>query len=237
MVAPPGKKSPQNRQTPQEADDERRRHKRVDAPLKGRFLNEYGTEETCIVVNISAGGALLKAKNPPPFGSTVLLYVDQVGRFEGRVIRSDPKMFAVAYEKKRAKSSRTADGLTQVVNRGVKSPDRRGTPRIQHDEPALVYFEDGRAERCAILDISLTGASIEIMPRPPLGARLIVGRMTAKVVRRHDKGVGVVFTGSAKRMDEVITKTAEPLAYAAPPAPAGAGVAKSFGKKSSNADQ
>ena len=80
---------------------------------------------------------------------------------------------------------------------------------------------------CSIRDISLTGASIDIAPQPPLGAQLKLGKMMAKVVRRHDTGVGVVFTGPATHMEDVIEQTAS-----GPETPAdGAGIAKSFGKK------
>ena len=216
--------------TPADADD-RRKHLRVDLPLKARFLNDEGQEHPCIVVNISAGGALVRAKFPPAFGKPVVLYIDKLGRFEGRVTRSGASMFAISYAHKRAKNARTADDLTEVMNMGRRSLDRRGTPRVRHNAPALVYFEDGRTEKCAILDISLTGASIEITPRPPLGARLILGRMTAKVVRRHETGVGVVFTGTAERMDDVINdaSTIEPA-----PNP-GAPCAPPFGKKGADA--
>ena len=184
-----------------------------------------------MVVDISAGGALLKAKNPPAFGQSVIIYIDQLGRFEGKVTRSGPDKFAVTYESTRKKTARTADTLTRIVNHGRRGSDRRNDPRLAQDAPAMVYFEDGRSEKCAIMDISLTGASIEISPRPPLGAQLILGRMTAKVVRRHDKGVGVVFTGSAKRMEEIIqtaSDTETPPEFGAP-------VARSFGKKGDNA--
>ncbi len=210
-----------------DTDADRRKHLRVDTPLKARFMNDAGDEHPCVVVNVSAGGALMKAKAPPPFGTHVVIYIDRVGRFEGRVIRSTSNAFAVNYEKKRRKNARTADSLTEVVNRGKRATDRRAGPRIRHDAPAKVYFDDGRVEDCAILDISLTGASIEISPRPPLGARLIVGRMNAKVVRRHEKGVGVVFTGSADRMSDVIDEATEP----APIADDGLQVAKPFGRK------
>ncbi len=210
--------------------DDRRKHHRVDTPLKARFLDAAGEEQSCLVMNVSAGGALLRAKHPPAFGDHVVIYVDRLGRFEGRVIRSGQKSFAINYEKKRAKNAKTADALTQVLNQGRRSHDRRSSPRIMHDAPAQVFFEDGRSEQCAILDISLTGASIEISPRPPLGTRLILGRMNAKVVRRHEKGVGVVFTGAAKRMDDVI-KDAAPPTHEDHEDHDGAGVAKTFGKK------
>ena len=227
MVKEPHKNSGQQDQATEDYSD-RRKYSRADLPLKARFLNEHGEEFPCIIANISAGGAMVRAKRPPANGSKVVIYVDRLGRFEGTVVRKSDKVFAVTYPKRRAKAAKIADDLIEVVNTGQRSTDRRSTPRIQQDSLAQVELEDGRIARCAILDISLTGASIEIKPRPPLGASLILGRMTAKVVRRHEKGVGVVFTGAAERMDEVIEDT---TIYDAEPDP-GPKVAPTFGKKS-----
>ncbi|MEM9619545.1 MAG: PilZ domain-containing protein [Pseudomonadota bacterium] len=210
---------------------DRRKHLRVQLPLKARFLDEAGEERPCLVVNVSAGGALLRTKNPPAFGKSVVLYIDRLGRFEGRVIRSGGTSFAINYEKKREKSARVADDITEVMHKGKRSLDRRNTPRLRHNAPAIIHFEDGRTEECAILDISLTGASIAVNPRPPLGMRLILGRMTAKVVRRHETGVGVVFTGAAENIDDIITETAATDVPANP----GAGFAPPFGKKGAGA--
>ena len=218
---------PEKSRKSQESDADRRKHRRIETPLKARFMNEVGDEESCLVVNISAGGALVKTKQPPAFGEFVVIYIDRVGRFEGRVIRSSGTSFAVNYEKKRQRNAKTADSLTELVNLGSRAQDRRTSPRIKQDAPAKVYFEDGRIKDCAILDISLTGASIKISPRPPLGDRLILGRMNAKVVRRHETGVGVVFTGAAERISDVIEETAP----TAPSQDIGPRVAKPFGKK------
>ena len=86
--------------------EERRRHQRVDLTIKARVLKEDGVEEPCLIVNISAGGALLKAVNPPPAGEKVVLYIDDMGRFEGQVIRSAKHFFAVDYRGRRAKARR-----------------------------------------------------------------------------------------------------------------------------------
>ena len=216
-----------------EAEDysDRRKYFRADLPLKARYLTKEGREHPCVISNISAGGAMLRAKSPPPKGAKIVLYIDQLGRFEGTVIRSADKIFAINYTKRRAKAAKIADDLTQVINRGQRATDRRNSPRIQQDAPAIIHLEDGRSTQCAILDISLTGASIEISPRPPLGSHLVLGRMTAKVVRRHEKGIGVVFTGAAERMDDVI---AEASVVEPEPDP-GPGVAPTFGKKSARA--
>jgi len=215
----------QAKNDPADASD-RRKYARVDLPLKARFLDEAGEEHPCIVVNVSAGGARLRTKTPPAFGKPVVLYINKLGRFEGIVIRSSENSFVINYEKKRDKSSRIADDIIEVMHNGHRSLERRNTPRIKHDEPALIHFEDGRSDDCAILDISLTGASIEIAPRPPLGTRLILGRMTAKVVRRHDTGVGIVFTGSIDRIDDISDAINKEL-----PNDPGAAFATPFGKK------
>lgn len=207
--------------------DDRRRHHRIDLSLRARVLTSDGIEEPCLVTNISAGGALLKAVKPPAVGERVVLYIDNVGRFEGWVIRSSKHVFAVDYRSRRTKSKRTADNLIEVANMASPRVDRRASPRVRHESNATVVLEDGSSVDCQILDISLTGASIAIDPRPELGAVLTVGRMTAKVVRRHEKGVGVVFTGKAAKMDDVIERASAP----ADPQPRGPELAPTFGRK------
>ena len=203
---------------------ERRRHIRIELPLKARFLTADGVEQNCLVVNISAGGALFKAKTPPPENCTVVIYVDQVGRFEGRVVRSGRHSFAVDYRTRRGRAAKTADALIEAMNMRGPRHDRRLAPRIRHESHAVVILESGVAMPCSILDISLTGASIEIEPRPALGTTLTLGKMSAKVVRRHDKGVGVVFSGPAQRMEDAIEQTADQERD-------GADIARGFGRR------
>lgn len=213
------------------APDERRRHRRVGLTLKARVLKADGTEEPCLVVNISAGGALLKAVNPPQAGDRVVVYIDDVGRYEGLVIRSSKHHFAVDYRARKAKTRRAADNLTHALNTAHMRLDRRQNPRIKQDEPTVLTLENGEAFACEILDISLTGASVAIDPKPELGTIVTVGRTPAKVVRRHEKGVGVVFTGAPARMEEVIEQTKSPIDTKK----GGAGFAPQFGKKGSPA--
>lgn len=212
---------------PAGSPDERRRHKRVDLALKARVLKQNGEEEPCLVVNISAGGVLLKAVNPPQAGEKVVVYIDEIGRHEGYVIRSAKHHFAVDYRNRPKKAKRAADTLTYALNNKHMRLDRRANPRIKTDAPTVLTLENGDLIACEILDVSLTGASIAIDPKPALGSAVTVGRMAAKVVRVHEKGVGVVFTGGATRMEEVIENTTSPIETK----PSGAGLAPQFGKK------
>ncbi len=210
--------------------EDRRRHARASYRLKARYLGEDGAERPCVVINVSAGGAMIRAKITPKSGERVVLYIDSVGRFEGTVIRSGKHAFAVQYQTRRAKTQRTADALIRVLNRGQRNSDRRVTPRIDIDRTVTVTHEDGSRIECAIMDISLTGASLAIEPQPSLGSEMIVGRMKARVVRRHDMGVGVVFLGSAKFMDDVIDQTTH-TAEEADPHNDGTPIAGSFGRR------
>lgn len=211
-----------------EKESDRRRYLRVDLPLKARLLTASGEEIPCLVTNASAGGALMRSNTPPKIGEEVVVYIEKLGRFEAAVVRSERNNFAVTYNSGRAKTARTADALTEVKNPGLSGKEKRAKPRYAQDAEAVVRLEDGRTVKCSILDVSLTGASIEIHPRPPLGMHLILGRMKAKVVRRHDKGVGVVFTGPEKKEEEI---TQEVEASPPPPPKSGAPIARSFGKK------
>ncbi|NWG71373.1 MAG: PilZ domain-containing protein [Parvularculaceae bacterium] len=212
---------------------ERRRHARVDMPLKARFLGASGEERPCLVTNVSAGGALLRAAAPPRQGEQVVLYIDDVGRFEGKVVRSAGNEFAIDYRGRRSKNRRTADALTVMIHNRAVGADRRAAPRIKTEARAVLRLESGEMQPCSILDISLTGASLEIDPRPPLGSIVTLGKMTAKVVRRHEKGVGVVFGGPAKKMEEALNQSAAGADALHPvqTGEAGAKLASPFGKK------
>ena len=56
-----------------------------------------------------------------------------------------------------------------------------------------VRLEDGRAYRARIIDLSLSGAAIELTVRPAIGTVLWVGNMRGRVVRHFEDGVAVEF--------------------------------------------
>lgn len=229
-----------NSEATSNADEDRRRHLRADFRLKARYLDPNGREHACVVVNISAGGAMVKAKKAPQAGDRIVLYVDGVGRFESTVVRSGRHAFAVRYHSRRAKTQRTADALIRVLNRGQRESDRRIAPRIAMNQPVVVTHEDGSHVECGILDVSLTGASLAMDPQPPLGTEMIVGRMKARVVRRHELGVGVIFLGSMDRMEDVIEQASQDLnndenfASSGNNDRAGTLIAPSFGRKTTD---
>jgi len=177
---------------------DRRRHKRIEADLKGRYLGPDGDEHVCEIENISAGGALVRAAHPPQKGARVVIYFNDLGRFDSQVVRTEDDGFAVRFKCGAAKLDKTADALTWLQNRKIcPSIDGRRHVRARRDEDATLYLDSGQAVACRVLDISLSGASLAISPAPPIGAAVMLGRTSARVVRVHDAGVGIEFLNVA----------------------------------------
>jgi hypothetical protein len=45
-----------------------------------------------------------------------------------------------------------------------------------------------------VLDVSISGASVETEARPAIGAEVVLGKLRARVVRHHVVGLGLEFT-------------------------------------------
>lgn len=192
--------------------DERRRHQRVSLRLPARFLTG-DRENGCRSENISAGGALFHVGDADEgpiaaVGARVIVYVEELGRFEGTVVRADPGSFALKFQATPHKLAKTADNLTWLLNRGVFAGlDERRHARKECDAPAAAQLADGSQASCRVLDISLSGASLAISPRPEVGAELEIGGQRARVVRHHPGGVGVEFIGLEHQAPPLVRRT------------------------------
>ena len=76
---------------------DRRRNKRVNVQLNGRFLAESGDDHTLLTDNISCGGAAFVSPQKPAIGSRVVCYLDDLGRIESDVVRHTGNGFAVKF--------------------------------------------------------------------------------------------------------------------------------------------
>lgn len=177
---------------------DKRRSRRIILPLKVRYISTDKEEHRGRVLNISSQGALIRALPGVHHGDRVLLYIDKLGRFSGEALRIERDGFAVKFNLKKERKQRLADKLIWLLNGGENEFNRRRAQRIRQNKPAIAVLQDASNRPCTILDISMTGASLAITPKPPIGDRITVGRMTAEVVRHHDRGVGVMFTTPAE---------------------------------------
>ena len=134
-------------------------------------------------------------------GALAVLYVDGLGRFEGRIVRRDRLRLGVKFDFSEAKRARLAQMITDYVERGeIKSTNVRARSRLTGAH-ALHQFvlPSGQTRDCEIVDIALSGASLRTDVRPPVGETITFGKTTAVVVRHTKSGIAVSFQDNSER--------------------------------------
>ncbi|MGB6086227.1 PilZ domain-containing protein, partial [Parvibaculum sp.] len=67
------------------------------------------------------------------------------------------------------------------------------------EETAVLNLGDGQTMPCRIIDMSLGGAQVAVENRPPIGTEVAIGRMSGRVVRHTEEGVGIQFSDIPER--------------------------------------
>jgi hypothetical protein len=174
---------------------ERRKHQRVTVELMGRYMLESRREFPCQTSNISPGGLALVAPVAGNLGERVVVYLDQLGRVEGTIVRLLPNGFAIEFSATIRKRDKLAAQLTWLANRQILGmPEDRRHERIQPRNPRTVITLDNGVQSVArLIDVSTSGAGVSTDLPLALGQRIVVGRLPAKIVRKFDGGVAVEF--------------------------------------------
>ena len=175
--------------------DTEREFSRVDLTLFGRFMLENRQEYPCQILNMSPGSAALIAPVSGGVGERVIAYVDHVGRLEGKILRLLDGGFAMSVNATERKRDKLAAKLTWLANRHeLNLAEDRRHERIAPRNPAgIIKLEDGRVYQARIIDLSLSGAALELNVKPAIGTVLWLGRMRGRVVRHFDEGVAIEF--------------------------------------------
>jgi c-di-GMP-binding flagellar brake protein YcgR len=172
-----------------------RQFQRVDLTLFGRYMLANRQEFPCQILNMSPGSAALMTPKTGQIGERVVAYIDHVGRLEGVILRHFDGGFAMSVNATERKRDKLAAKLTWLANRHeLKLPeDRRHERIVPRQRSAEVRLEDGRSYRARIVDLSLSGAAIELEVRPAIGTVLWLGNMRGRVVRHFEEGVAIEF--------------------------------------------
>jgi hypothetical protein len=174
---------------------ERRRHQRVKVALLGRYMLEDKREFPCQTTDMSPGGVALSAPVKGAIGSRVVVYVDQIGRIEGRVVRHLDQGFALSLNVPLIKREKLADQLTWLANRHILGmpEDRRHERITPRNQRSTLRLEDGREYIVKLIDVSLSGAAVKADVQPPLGTLVTIGRTAGRIVRHFEGGIAVEF--------------------------------------------
>ncbi len=174
---------------------DRRTSYRVQVALSGRYMLEDKQEYHCTTIDMSLTGVSLKASAQGVIGQRVIVYLDTIGRLEGRITRHHWDGFALEFNVPPAKRERLAEQLTWLANRAILGiPEGRRYDRlIPKQQDAIVRLESGREVPCQIIDVSLSGAGIRVAAPMPMGSLATLGNTTGRVVRQFDGGVALQF--------------------------------------------
>jgi hypothetical protein len=183
-------------QTVRVRSNERRRFRRVQLDLPGRYMRADGHEHPCRVRDISPGGLALETAAGAAVGERVVAYIDQLGRLEGVVVRTFPTGFAMTIEATARKRDMLAAQLTWLVSeRRDDLPEGRRHARIVPRNPrSELVMPSGIRVTCRIIDLSQSGAAVASETKPPVGTVITLGKVQGRVTRVDEEGFAVEFT-------------------------------------------
>lgn len=181
------------------------RFQRVKVSMLGRYMLADRREFPCQVLEMSPGDAKVIAPVSGTVGEKVIAYLDSIGRIEGSITELMEGGFMMEVIASTRKRDKMAAQLTWLANKDLLDlpEDRRHERVVPDNRHSTVVLDDGRRYNCKIIDISLSGAAIELAVRPAMGTPVTLGRMRARVVRHFQDGVAVEFS-SAQEMLTVV---------------------------------
>jgi PilZ domain-containing protein len=181
------------------------RFQRVKVSVLGRYMLADRREFPCQVLEMSPGDAMVIAPVAGNAGEKVIAYLDHIGRVEGTIQESIDGGFVMDIAASPRKRDKMAAQLTWLANKDVLNlpEDRRHERVVPDNRHSTVVLDDGRRYNCKIIDISLSGAAIELAVRPAMGTPVTLGRMRARVVRHFQDGVAVEFTSTQEMLTVV----------------------------------
>ncbi|WDR03683.1 PilZ domain-containing protein [Devosia algicola] len=181
------------------------KYQRVKVSILGRYMLADRREFPCQVLEMSPGDAVVIAPAAGLEGEKVIVYLDHLGRVEGMIQSTIDGGFVMSIAASSRKRDKLAAQLTWLANRDILNlpEDRRHERVVPDNRHSTVVLDDGRRYNCKIIDISLSGAAIELAVRPAMGTPVTLGRMRARVIRHFQDGVGVEFSSTQAIMTVV----------------------------------
>jgi hypothetical protein len=175
---------------------DRRVHQRVKISVMGRYMLPNRHEFPCQTIDMSPGGLALAAPAKGNIGDKVIVYLDTLGRVEGKIVRHLEDGFALSLNTSLAKRDKLGDQLTWIANRQTLGlpEDRRHERITPRNASTLMKLMDGREFRVRVIDISLSGVALKSDYQPPLLTKVTVGDTPGRVIRHFEGGVAIEFS-------------------------------------------
>ena len=180
---------------PEDRTREDRRYRRVCVELRGRYLLSDGTEHACQTIDMSPTGIFIRGPKIGLHGERVIVYIENLGRVEGVVVRRRPGSFALDLRTPGAKRARLAERIEWIQRRSADASAERHSESAPGNDPlrTVLRTPDGREWSAELLEVSLVGARLTCEARPPVGSLVNLGQQTARVTRHLGDGLVVDF--------------------------------------------
>ena len=177
------------------AQAERRHDQRVEVCLLGQFMRSDRKEFDCESIDASPNGIAFPLT--PAFSSANAsspISTRSGGSRDGSR-KSFPEGFAIRMNVPPAKRDKLANQLAWLANRQALGlpQDRRHERIAPRDRYTILQLDNGREYTATLIDISMSGAALNVDCEPPIGARVVVGATPAEVVRHVNCGIAVEF--------------------------------------------
>jgi hypothetical protein len=169
--------------------------------MQGRLMLANYEEFECLVIDMSPGDMYVTCQGRPRASERVVAYIDHLGRVEGYVQTVDGRGFSMSIHATERKREKLAAQLTWLANKhelGLPE-DRRHDRLTPRETKTEITLEDGARYSCRIMDLSLSGAAVDVEVRPPIGTPLRLGNMRGRVVRHFVEGVAIEFLSIQSR--------------------------------------
>lgn len=181
-------------EAPPAPSTERRHQKRYRLTLSGRFMRENKQEHSCRLKDISSIGAAIATPVAVDPGERIVAYFDRIGGLEGVVVRTFDGGFAIELSVTQHKREKLAAQLAALSGRhGNGANARRRHERVAIADTTTLQLAEDISVQVRVLDVSISGASVETEARPEIGNEVVLGKLRAKVVRHHAEGLGLEF--------------------------------------------
>jgi len=181
---------------------ERRTDVRIVMRLPGRFtlasrrdVEGERREFPCRIVNLTCHALGLAAAVTGEVGERVIAYVDEFGKFEGRIMRKLDGGFVMELVMPNVERNKLAAKIEWFdKHKNFDVVDQRKHARITPRNPySTLVLADGTTTDCLVKDVSPTGVAIHADLMPQIGTLVVVGKLVGRVVRQFGDGFAVQF--------------------------------------------
>lgn len=156
----------------------------------GRFMLPDMSEHPCQVASIDADGATLLSEQAVEPGTSIIAYLEDIGRVDGTLKNASEGEFYIAFNLTGKRRERMERRLKWHSSDPAERRDERFVPKASASQ---ITLSDGREYDCEVLDISISGASVKTDVLPSIGTYLSLGKMHGRVVRYTADGIGIEF--------------------------------------------